>query len=82
MKGSGASKTPEKINETADERGRDDLEGKVNWVVKSSICQTKKLESSFNNHLEIRVLRFSKLKCNDQLFFLNSKERNFLMKIL
>lgn len=65
VKGSLLSKTPEKISETADGRGRDDLEGTVDWIVKSSICQTKKLETSFNNQLEIRVLRFAKLKCND-----------------
>lgn len=49
MKGSGGSKTPEEISEAADGGGRNHLEAKVGRIVKGLVCQTKKLESSFNN---------------------------------
>lgn len=41
MKASGVSKAPEKVSAAADGGGRDDLEGKVGWIVKFCLPNQK-----------------------------------------
>lgn len=56
------SKTQEIFNKAGEGEGGDDLKGRVDQIVKSFICKTKKLGSSLNNQQEIKAFWFLKLE--------------------